>query len=318
MTIDDLIALLAGVVMVMVLLAMWHSLRIDNHLERRLAALAVRRGELRERMLTSAGRRKTRPSAATGLMHSLVHQFDLLRSREATDAQILLARAGLRTRDAMVTYLFCKMCLPFGFGAAALIDAYWLPIVPISEAFRLPIVMVIVIVGFYAPRIYLKNVADKRGKMLQKGLPDGLDLMVICAEAGLSLDATFARVARELGKTWPELADELGLTAVELTFLPERRQALDNLNSRANLASFRGVVNTLQQSEKFGTPLAQSLRVLAMEFREQRLMRAEEKAARLPAVLTVPMMIFILPTLFIVLLGPAVISTLDNIAKMRR
>jgi tight adherence protein C len=165
----------------------------------------------------------------------------------------------------MVTYLFCKMCLPFGFGAAALIDAYWLPIVPVSDALRLPIVLAVVIIGFYAPRLYLKNATAKRRKMLQKGLPDGLDLLVICAEAGLSLDAAFARVARELGNTWPELADELGLTAVELTFLPERRQALDNLNARTNLASFRGVVNTLQQSEKFGTPLAQSLRVLGLD-----------------------------------------------------
>ena len=146
-------------------------------------------------------------------------------------------------------------------------------------------------------------------------LPDGLDLMVICAEAGLSLDATLGRVSRELGNTWPELAEELGITAAELTFLPERRTAFENLNTRTDSDGIRGVVNTLTQTAKFGTPLAQSLRVLAAEMREARMTRAEEKAARLPAMLTVPMIIFILPTLFIVLLGPAAINIMDTMGK---
>jgi len=139
--------------------------------------------------------------------------------------------------------------------------------------------------------------------------------MVICAEAGLSLDTTLSRVARELGNTWPELAEEFGITAAELTFLPERRMAFENLNARTDSDGVRGVVNTLQQTAKFGTPLAQSLRVLAAEMREARMTRAEEKAARLPAMLTVPMIIFILPTLFIVLLGPAGINIMDTMGK---
>jgi len=153
---------------------------------------------------------------------------------------------------------------------------------------------------------------ETRAKQLQLGLPDGLDLMVICAEAGLSLDATLVRVSRELGNTWPELAEEFGITAAELTFLPDRRMAFDNLNNRTDSDGVRGVVNTLQQTAKYGTPLAQSLRVLAAEMRTARMTRAEEKAARLPALLTIPMMIFILPTLFIVLLGPAAINVMDT------
>jgi len=314
-SIDDLLSLLAGGAMVLVLLSLWNALRTDTSADRRLAALTARRSELRGELLGGGGRRSTkRAGPAAGLMHSLVREMNLLRSREATDAQAMLARAGLRTREAMVAFLFFRLCLPFGFGAAALLDAYLLPIVPISPTFRLPICLMAVLLGYFAPRIYVKNLITKRAQALQKGLPDGLDLMVICAEAGLSMDATFARVAREIGKTWAALADELGLTAVELTFLPERRQALENLNARVGLASVRGVVNTLQQSEKFGTPLAQSLRVLAAEFRDQRLMKAEEKAARLPAILTVPMMIFILPTLFIVLLGPAILSVMNVMA----
>ena len=138
---------------------------------------------------------------------------------------------------------------------------------------------------------------------------------MICAESGLSLDVALERVANEIGGANTELAEELSLTSIELGFLPDRRQALLNLNRRTNLPAIRGVVNTLLQTEKYGTPLSQSLRVLANEFRDQRLLRAEEKAARLPATLTVPMILFILPVLFIVLVGPAIINVMDNINK---
>src|SRR5690606_31613991 len=163
---------------------------------------------------------------------------------------------------------------------------------------------------------YVKNATTKRQKALRKQLPDGLDLLVICAEAGLGLDAAFSRVSKEMVKSSPELADEVGLTSIELSFLPERRQALQNLSERTNMPEFRGVVNTLMQTEKYGTPLAQSLRVLSAEFRNERLLRAEEKAARLPAILTVPMIIFILPALFIVLIGPAILRAVDALSSI--
>ncbi|MCZ6763700.1 MAG: type II secretion system F family protein, partial [Alphaproteobacteria bacterium] len=162
------------------------------------------------------------------------------------------------------------------------------------------------------PRIYVTNETQKRQKKLQKAMPDGLDLMVICAEAGLSLDATLNRVARELKTTWPELADEYGHTSIEISFLPERRQALENLTKRVTLPHMRALVNSLLQTERYGTPLAQALRVLAKEMRINRLMIAEEKAARLPAILTVPMILFILPALFVVLIGPAVLRVIDQ------
>jgi tight adherence protein C len=170
-----------------------------------------------------------------------------------------------------------------------------------------------VALGFFSPELYISNQASKRQKAIQKALPDGLDLLVICAESGLSLDAALDRVANELGGATPELGEELQLTSIELGFLPDRRQALLNLNRRTNLPSIRGVVNTLLQTEKYGTPLSQSLRVLANEFRDQRMLAAEEKAARLPATLTVPMIVFILPTLFVVLIGPAIIQVMDTL-----
>jgi tight adherence protein C len=167
-----------------------------------------------------------------------------------------------------------------------------------------------IIVGM-VPVIGLRQSIKGRQTRLRRQLPDGLDLLVICAEAGLSLDAALNRVSRELGLSSPDLADELGLTAVELGFLPNRRQALMNLTKRTNLPPIRGVVNTLVQTERYGTPLAHSLRVLSAEFREERMLKAEEKAAKLPATLTVPMILFILPTLFCVLIGPAIIQVLD-------
>ena len=169
------------------------------------------------------------------------------------------------------------------------------------------------ILAYKAPDLWLKNKINKRTNAIRKGLPDALDLLVICAEAGLTVDAAFDRVARELGKAYPELGDEFALTSIELGFLTDRRSAFENLAKRIDLDSVRGVVTTMIQTEKYGTPLASALRVLSAEFRNERMMRAEEKAARLPAIMTVPLILFILPVLFIVILGPAACSINDSL-----
>ena len=165
--------------------------------------------------------------------------------------------------------------------------------------------------GYKGPELYVGNIEGKRTTAIRKGLPDALDLLVICAEAGLTVDAAFNRVARELGRAYPELGDEFALTAIELSFLTERRAAFENLAYRVNLDSVKGVVTTMIQTERYGTPLASALRVLSAEFRNERMMRAEEKAARLPAIMTVPLILFILPVLFVVILGPAACSISD-------
>jgi tight adherence protein C len=180
---------------------------------------------------------------------------------------------------------------------------------------RLGAFAISVFLSYKGPEIFLKNKADKRTKEIQKGLPDALDLLVICAEAGLTVDAAFNRVAKELGRAYPELGDEFALTAIELSFLNERRMAFNNLAYRVNLEAVKGVVTTMVQTERYGTPLASALRVLSAEFRNERMMRAEEKAARLPAIMTVPLIVFILPTLFVVILGPAACSIADNLVK---
>ena len=313
MRLDDAIVLLAALAVVATFFAMWQALRPNTSFERRVEQIVQRKESLRQTAL--ATRRSVHRRSPVGLMREAVTRLNLLRSRQAAEARGMLARAGFRSQDAMVRYLFAQVSLPFVFGIGMLVDTHLLHLMPLPSRFGFVPAIAAVVFGFYAPKIYLRNVADKRAKQIQLGLPDGLDLMVICAEAGLSLDATLVRVSRELGNTWPELAEEFAITAAELTFLPERRMAFENLNTRTDSDGIRGVVNTLQQTAKFGTPLAQSLRVLATEMRTARMTRAEEKAARLPALLTIPMMIFILPTLFIVLLGPAAINVMDTFSK---
>ena len=307
---DDLIAALAALAVLIAMLAVWQALSGRNPFERRYAMVAQRRENLRQAALgTKRGRQRL---SAAGLMSEVVTRLNLLRSQHAHDARMLLAQAGMRSNEVMIRYLFARLAMPFVFGAVVLIDSYGAHLLPIPESMRTFAALGAAVLGFFAPDVFIKNLIKKRTHQMELGLPDALDLMVICAEAGLSLDASLVRVSRELELTWPELSEEFGITAAELTYLPERKGAFENLNARTNMASIRGVVNTLLQTAKFGTPLAQSLRILAAEFREARITRAEEKAARLPAMLTVPMILFILPTLFIVLLGPAILSIIDT------
>tara|TARA_R110002126_G_scaffold10533_21_gene48487 strand:+ start:4974 stop:5948 length:975 start_codon:yes stop_codon:yes gene_type:complete len=275
----------------------------------RLKAMKQRRETLRADL--SAPRRRAPRDRSMGFMKDVVGRLNLLKTREAKKASDRLLQAGYRSPDAVTVYFFLKLALPFAFGASALIAIYIVKLVELEGMLRMLVCMGAVVIGAYGPELYLKNAISKRKARLQKGLPDALDLLVICAEAGQSLDGALTRVARELGHSFPDISDELALTAMELGLLPERREALDNLNRRTDLPGIRGVVNTLLQTEKYGTPLAQSLRVLSGEFRNERMMKAEEKAARLPATMTVPMIIFILPPLFVVLIGPAVVRVID-------
>lgn len=311
--VDDAVAVLAALAVAAMFIALWHALRPKDAFERRLQQVVERRETMRREAVAARSRRQMRRPIS--LMRAAVTRLNLLRSRHAGEARLLLARAGFRSNDAMVGYLFARLSLPSIFAGAGLMNDWAVHILPVPHDFRFVPAMGAALLGFYAPKLYLRNAAAKRAKQLRLALPDGLDLMVICAEAGLSLDATLVRVSRELANSFPELAEEFAITAAELTFLPDRRQAFDNLNNRTGSDAIRAIVNTLQQTAKFGTPLAQSLRVLSAESRAARLTRAEEKAARLPAMLTVPMIIFILPTLFIVLLGPAAINIVDTFGK---
>ncbi len=306
---EDLIVAMAAVTACVSLAAVWMALLHRDPAVRRARVLAAQREALRSGML-AVRRREDRLQAMT-IMRQVVERLQLMRSAQAEKISLKLARAGWRSKDAVVRYLFARIALPFAFGGGALLLLYGFDAYNLESTVKLLVSLVAVMVGAYAPDMLVKNAALKRQDKIRKSLPDALDLMVICAEAGLSLDATMRRVADELGQAAPELADEFGLTSLELGFLEDRQKALQNMVLRTDLVAMRGMINTLVQAEKYGTPLAHSLRILSAESRTERVLKAEEKAARLPAMLTVPMIIFILPPLFVVLLGPAALDIAD-------
>jgi tight adherence protein C len=313
-TFEFLVVLMAGLTAAASSAAVWATLLHRDPAARRARVLAAQREALRSGVLT-VRRREERVKTMT-FMRQVVDRLQLLRTAQTEKTALKLARAGWRSKDAVVRYLFLRIALPFAFGVGALVLLYGLNVYQLDSTVKLLISMLAVMAGAYFPDVMVKNAALKRQDKLRKGLPDGLDLMVICAEAGLSLDATLRRVADELAEASPELADELGLTSLELGFLQDRQKALQNLSERTNMPSLRGMVNTLLQAERYGTPLAHSLRVLSAESRTERVLKAEEKAARLPAMLTVPMIIFILPPLFVVLLGPAALDIADALQNL--
>jgi len=316
MTPEVAILLMTGLAAALSVYWVWSVLLYRDPIGPRLKALQERRIQMKSDLLAPK-RRGGGPVRGFSMMRDTVKRLKLSRLQKTNQTTATrLATAGWRSKDAVVVFLFFKFAMPALVGALTAVvlfvfGAYDLPFVA-----KLLLVLVFAGVGFYMPDIVVRNQAAKRQHAIRKALPDALDLMVICAEAGLSVDATFSRVSREMSQGAPVLADEVGLTAIELGFLPDRSKAFHNLSNRTNMFETRGMVNTLLQTEKFGTPLSHSLRVLSAEFRDQRLLRAEEKAARLPAVLTVPMMIFILPCLFIVLLGPAILRTIDALSGM--
>ncbi len=308
--------ILSGVATLAVIMAIYAATTVKDPMARRVKALNERREQLKAGIVASTNKRKklTNRNQGAERVRAILSKFKMLQDDQLQKTQQRLMQAGIRTKDLAFFIIFARFVLPVVLGIAAVVLIYIVNYWPEWGGLRRYMTVASILVSSYkAPDIWLKNKVTKRSHAIRKGLPDALDLLVICAEAGLTVDAAFGRVSRELGKAYPELGDEFGLTAIELGFLNERRQAFENLANRVDLEAVRGVVTTMIQTEKYGTPLASALRVLSAEFRNERMMRAEEKAARLPAIMTVPLILFILPTLFVVILGPAACSISDNL-----
>ena len=307
--------ILAGIAAAAMMFAIYAAVTVKDPMAKRVKALNARREELKSGIITAKSRKRqslVQRTEATDKMKDTLKGLKVLQDSQVKIIQQKLAQAGIRNKEYAVIVIFLRMILPIVLGFVAVVAIYWLNMFPTWGSFkRFMAFAALVIVGYKGPELFLKNRANKRTHAIRKGLPDALDLLVICAEAGLTVDAAFNRVARELGRAYPELGDEFALTAIELSFLTERRQAFENLAYRVDLDAVRGVVTTMIQTERYGTPLASALRVLSAEFRNERMMRAEEKAARLPAIMTVPLILFILPVLFVVILGPAACSIAD-------
>ena len=287
-------------------------------LKARMRSVALERDELRAKQRArlaaeSDKRRKGLREEQSMGMKSIVERLDLRRALVDDNTLAKLKMAGFRGQNPLTRFLFFRLVLPFVGFALAAVYVFLLGGLPEQPPFiKLFVCIVVAYAGFYAPVLYVSNRATKRKQSIQMAWPDALDLMLICVESGMSVEAAFRKVADEIGSQSVELAEEFVLTNAELSFLQERRQAYENLANRTGLESVKGVAQALIQAERYGTPVSHALRVLANESRDMRMNAAEKKAAALPPKLTVPMILFFLPVLFAVILGPAGIQVSER------
>lgn len=290
--------------------AMWI---IDRHGRARRIAAATGNAAARARAVKSGPREQQQMNEGLlNFMKRATQSFSIMKDRQIRETRLRLLSAGYRSRDAIVVYSFFKLVSPLAAMAGGMLAVYGFNMIGKGPALDLAGVLAIALLGSKLPDIVVTNTRQKRLDEVRKAFPDALDMLVICAEAGLSSDSALKRVVAETNRTSSILGAELELTAMEMNFSPDRRAALENLLQRVPLPAVTAFVNTMLQAEKYGTPLARAFRVLANEQRTERMLRAEEKAGRLPAIMTVPMMLFILPALFIVLIGPAALDIMDK------
>jgi len=256
-------SILAGMAAAAVLMAIYAAVTVRDPMAKRVKALNNRRTELKSGMLTQTAKKRqslVRKTETSEKVKDTLQGMKVLQESQVKDVQQKLAQAGFRNKEAAVFVIFARMVLPIVLGGLGVIVLYWTDTFPEWGSMkRFMAFAALVIAGYKGPEVYLKNASNKRTKLIQKGLPDALDLLVICAEAGLTVDAAFNRVARELGRAYPELGEEFALTAIELAFLTERRQAFENLAYRVDLDAVRGVVTTMIQTERYQCP-ARSVR----------------------------------------------------------
>lgn len=312
-----LIALLVGIAVFATFFTAMPALS-GNQLKTRMKSVALERDELRAkqraRLASESDRRRKglREEEATG-MRSIVERLDLKRALADESTVGKLRMAGFRGQNPLTRFLFFRLVLPAVGLVLAVIYIFLLGGMAEQPFFvKLFVCILFAYAGFYAPVVYVSNRATKRKQSIQRAWPDALDLMLICVESGISIEAAFKRVAEEIGVQSVELAEELVLTNAELSFLQERRQAYENLANRTGLESVKSVSQALIQAERYGTPVGHALRVLSTESRDARMNEAEKKAAALPPKLTVPMILFFLPVLFAVILGPAGIQVSEQ------
>jgi len=281
-------------------------------LSKRMKAVALEREKIRqrERERLAQGGKITLRQSPRAYMKTIVENFNLSKWVGQEEARIMLVQAGYRGQAPYVTYLFFRMVMPITMLILSLFYVF-----VVLELHQPPLIKIGISIGaayfgMLSPNLFLKNKIQRRQLSIKRAFPDALDLLLICVESGMSIEAAFRKVSEEIGAQSVALAEELTLTTAELSYLPNRRQAYENLAQRVGLEGVRSVCLALQQSERYGTPLGATMRVLAQENRDMRMSEAEKRAAALPPKLTVPMILFFLPVLFIVILGPAAIRVM--------
>jgi tight adherence protein C len=318
---DFLIAVLAAVSVAAIIFTLGAQFIVRSDMKERIKRVALEREKLRATEMSrlrggqTDGRSTARREESRDYMKNVVERFSLQKAFADESTLDKLARAGYRGQGHLTTYLFMRFVTPFIVAVLAL--CYFVFLNPGSPSARplylnLAYTVGIGVVGSYLPMLILKNQTTKRQQSIRRAWPDCLDLMLLCVESGMSVEHAFKRVAREVGQQSAPLAEELTLTTAELAFLEDRSRAFDNLGRRTGLDGVRSVMTALIQADRYGTSVGQALRVMAEEGREQRMMEAEKKAASLPPKLTVPLILFFLPVLFIVIISPAMIKVFST------
>lgn len=316
---DNLLTLFVAMVCFATIVSIATPMITRSTLETRLKSVSTRREELRrksrEALAVKSNGGGTLRHTDEGLYKKVVDRLQLSRLLEDPKVVEKLAQAGFRGPRPVSTFYFFRFILPFVFAVTAALYLFFVNDFGMPPMNRVVCCFVGLTLGYYAPNIYISNVAQKRRESIVGAFPDSLDLLLICVESGMSIEAAIQKVSQEIGGASIELAEELTLLTAEISYLPERRMAYEGLAMRTNHPGIRSVTTAMIQAERYGTPLGAALRVMAKENRDMRLAFAEKKAAQLPAKLTVPMILFFLPVLFIVILGPAVLKVQDMVAQ---
>jgi tight adherence protein C len=307
---EMMLNLLVSIAIGATLITLLYPYLAGDALEERMKSVSLERGQLREReraKLVSRGTMRAKPKAWQA---QLVDQLNLGKHFGQEDIKNRLSQAGLRSGTAFTTYLVAQLILPIAIGICGFFYMFYMHKGEQGFGFRFLVGFGIFFLAYKLPSLYLTNTIQKRQESLLSAFPDALDLLLICVEAGMSIEVAMKRVSDEIGLQSVPLAEEFALTTAELSYLPDRKQAYENLAKRTNLEGVKSIVLALTQAEKYGTPMGQALRVMAQENRDLRMNEAERKAAAIPPKLTVPMIVFFLPVLFIVILGPPAIRVL--------
>lgn len=313
---DNLITAAVGAVTFATLVTVAGPMMGGQNLEKRMKSVALHRDELKRKSRQALSREAQGiRQTDEGFAKSVVEKLNLKTLIEDPKVVDKLAQAGYRGPQPVTTFYFFRFAMPFVFAIAAGVYLFFINSLNLPPLSRICAIIAALVIGFYSPNLWVQNIAAKRRASIMQAFPDALDLLLICVESGMSIEAAIQKVGQEIGGRSIELAEELSLLTAELSYLPERRQAYEGLSKRCNHPGVKAVATAMIQAEKYGTPLGNALRVMSKENRDMRLAAAEKKAAALPAQLTVPMIIFFLPVLFVVILGPAIIQVQDLMSK---
>jgi tight adherence protein C len=306
---EGLITLLVGVSAFATILTVAAPLLQGDQMKARMKSIMTERERLKAAHRAALGNEagRLRDRANPGLLTQLVEGLNLRKLFEAEASRDGLRQAGYRSDRHLVYFLTARLITPFILAILFFVYSTQVFGDKIPTNMRFAALIIGLVAGYYLPALYIKSKIDRRQLSIKRAWSDALDLLLICVESGMSIEAALQRVAREIGSQSVPLAEELTLTCAELSYLPDRRKAFENLGKRTGVTTVKSVVTSLIQSERYGTPIGQALRVLAQENRDMRMQEAERRAAALPPKLTVPMMLFFLPVIFIVILGPSII-----------